>query len=408
MKVGVYLGDSVPQLGGGYTFEEEVCQSLARHRSESRHEFVLVSGAPDEELAALPDSMEVVSVRRSLGYRISKRLSVESRRMVNRLRPPRERRPVVLDPERNLAERGIELVWSVNFNTPVLDLPFITTVWDLQHRLQPIFPEVSTEGHWEARERHFSRTLRRATAVIAGTEAGKKEIQTFYQVPAERIWTLPHPTPRFALEPTPGEGADVKSKYKLPAQYMFYAAQFWPHKNHVAILHALKILRDEHAVQLSVVFVGSDRGNLQYIRELAGKLALTDQVVFPGFVSRDELVAFYRGALALVYPTYFGPENLPPLEAFALGCPVIASAVSGSEEQFGDSAVLFIPVDHRQLADAIRQLHGDEDLRMSLVERGRSRARRFTGTDFVRKAFSMLDAIEPIRACWTSGVYRHL
>ena len=407
MKVGVYLGDSVPQLGGGFTFEEEVCQSLVRHASETQHKFVLVTSAPSEQVSQLPGSMDVISVRRSLSRRISKRLSAEGQKVANRIRSSGTRRPVVMDAERSLAESGVELVWSLNFNTPVLEIPFITTVWDLQHRLQPIFPEVSTQGHWEARERHFGRTLRRATAVIAGTEAGKREITSFYQVPPERIWILPHPTPGFALERSAGDINKVLQKHALPSEYLFYPAQFWPHKNHVAILRALQILRDEHGLRMPVVFVGSDRGNLEHVRTLVQRCSLSEQVRFLGFVPRDELVALYRAAFALVYPTYFGPENLPPLEAFALGCPVVASAVSGSEEQLGDAALLVDPADHRQLAVAIKRLHDDSELRLALVERGRERARRFTGTDFVRGAFALLEKLEPIRMTWTSGIYRH-
>ncbi len=52
--------------------------------------------------------------------------------------------------------------------------------------------------------------------------------------------------------------------------------------------------------------------------------------------------------------TFFGPENLPPLEAFALKCPVIASNVSGSEEQLGDAAILVNPVNPEEIAQAIQ------------------------------------------------------
>ena len=77
------------------------------------------------------------------------------------------------------------------------------------------------------------------------------------------------------------------------------------------------------------------------------------QIKILGFVKREELIALYENAMALVYATYFGPENLPPLEAFALGCPVIASSVPGSEEQIGDCALLFDPSDHSKLAEHI-------------------------------------------------------
>src|SRR5256885_13294906 len=62
-----------------------------------------------------------------------------------------------------------------------------------------------------------------------------------------------------------------------------------------------------------------------------------DQVEIRDFAARDEVLALYRTAAALVFPTFFGPDNLPPLEAFAAGCPVLASRVEGADEQLGRS-----------------------------------------------------------------------
>jgi glycosyltransferase involved in cell wall biosynthesis len=67
-----------------------------------------------------------------------------------------------------------------------------------------------------------------------------------------------------------------------------------------------------------LVFVGADKGNYQYIRELADELAISAQIYFLGFVPQEDLISLYRKAFAIAYVTFFGPENLPPLEAFAL------------------------------------------------------------------------------------------
>ena len=114
----------------------------------------------------------------------------------------------------------------------------------------------------------------------------------------------------------------------------------------------------------------------------------------------EDLVALYRGAFALAYVTFFGPENLPPLEAFALGCPVIASDVSGAREQLVDAALFVDPRNPAEIAAAIKQLHDDDNLRSSLIDKGRARAERWTATEFVRGVFAALDEFEPVRRCW--------
>ena len=213
-------------------------------------------------------------------------------------------------------------------------------------------------------------------------------MEKFYGVPSERIKILPHPTPRFALNAQPPADSDVLSRYGLSPGYLFYPAQFWPHKNHANLLRAVAELRDQHELLFEVVLVGSDKGNQQHIRELANQLGLGSHVHFLGFVSQQDLAVLYQNAFALTYQSFFGPENLPPLEAFALGCPVIAANVSGAVEQLGDAAILVDPKNVEEIAGAIRTLHNDLKLLAELVCRGRERALARTADHFVRGVFS--------------------
>lgn len=396
MKVGVFLGNIIPAEGGGYTFQNDVYRALARLAHESQHQYVVFAHhfrdfEPNLSHLFYSDENKRPPLSERIRYRLGRYL------------PPITPRPVYERVLKNaVGELGLEFIWFASPRFVPVDIPYLAIVWDLQHRLQPWFPEVSNNGQWEHRENFYSRSLQRASAIITGTEAGLAEIVRFYGVPPERIKLLPHPTPSFALaaeNDNEGEAA-VLTQLGLAPGYLLYPARFWAHKNHAGLLYAMRHLRDQHGLILPIVLVGSDGGNQPYIEQLIEHLDLQAQVRLLGFVSRAELVALYRGALALVYPTFFGPENLPPLEAFALGCPVIASRVSGAEEQLGDAALLVEPTDHEGLAEAIRSVFESETLRKTLIERGRQRATRWTGTDFVRGVFTILDEFERIRRCW--------
>mgnify|MGYP002701325384 CR=1 FL=1 len=78
-----------------------------------------------------------------------------------------------------------------------------------------------------------------------------------------------------------------KEKYKLKNDYIFYPANFWAHKNHMYILRAVKILRDEKNIDVAVIFSGSSEGNLEYILTKSKELKIDDFVHYIGFVSRD-------------------------------------------------------------------------------------------------------------------------
>jgi glycosyltransferase involved in cell wall biosynthesis len=186
----------------------------------------------------------------------------------------------------------------------------------------------------------------------------------------------------------------------LPEPFVFYPAQYWPHKNHVALLLALKQLANE-GLRMGAVFTGVDQGNLAHVEATVAELGLEAQVRFLGFVERSTLVALYRRALALAFPSFFGPDNLPPLEAFALGCPVIAAAVPGAEERLGDAALLFDPRSERALAAAVRRLHEEQDLRAECIRRGHQRSAGRSEDDYVASVVDRLDDFESVRRCWS-------
>ena len=403
MNVGVLLSNFSPDVGGGHTFENEVFDSLRRMAGECNHTFKVFVRRNIPAASQLPANVQIIhlSSKRRLLERTRAHLSRCSRLLTLRgIKRWREGHKVDWL-ENVLLSSGVDAMWYPTPGAATTEIPFITVVWDLQHRLQPFFPEVSAEMEWKRRDRHYGDVLRRATYIVTGTQVGKQEIERFYQIAPERIRILPHPTPQFAFQSPVEDEQQVLSRMGIEPGYLFYPAQFWPHKNHANLLRAVKLLREEHGIQIPLVLVGSDKGQqATYIRKLAADLGVEAQLKLLGFVSQDELRVLYRNAFALTYVTWFGPENLPPLEAFAAGCPVIASNVPGSEEQLGTAAMLVDGGSPQSIASAVQSLHEDTQLRESFIHGGLARAHRFEGDDFVRGVFEMLDDFERMRSCW--------
>jgi len=391
MKVGVYFAGFPSQSGGGHTFEQEMLNALIELAGQGDHRFVVFLNSYAEALetgnlqrVVLPPD---VRTKQDLISRLARKFGLA-------------KAPEKVSLQQAAEKEQIEFMWFPTFSYQPVDIPYIGIVWDLQNRLQPWYPEVSHKGLWDFRERYYSAFLRRAAYIITGAQAGREEISFFYNIPKERIRLLSHPVPRVERVPTDAEMGEVLKKFGIVAPYLFYPAQFWAHKNHINLLLALRLLREKYNLHLTLVLTGSDQGNEAYVRRRAREWGLKDAVIFPGFVSREELLALYRGAFTLVYVTAFGPENLPPLEAFALDCPVVASNVPGAEEQLGEAALLVNGFDPDAIAAAVNKLYTDTSLRQSLIERGRARAKKFTSADFVRGIFALLDEFEPVRRTW--------
>jgi glycosyltransferase involved in cell wall biosynthesis len=412
VKVALFISDQqVPSIGGGYTFQSQLVDALLRLNSESKHTFIFYRSGK-----RVLDSDLLYSVNLSRYSEKSNQEWVKSQLITAKKYVSHQlkfldityiyniivyligkcREVKIL---KSLRENQVDLTFSFVPNSPTVNYPYIVTVWDLQHRLQSYFPEVSAFGEWENRENIYIKILNRAAIIVTGTAIGKAEIERFYQIPAERIKVIPLFTPQLTLNSC-GENEAVSSKYGIPDRYLFYPAQFWPHKNHIGLLLAIKCLKEKYNLEFSLVLVGADQGNEAYVREMVVQLDLSNQVYFLGFVPQSDMPQLYQNAFALTFLSFFGPDNLPPLEAMALGCPVIAANVSGASEQLQAAALLVDPKQPEEIALAVKSLLEDAALRQNLIEAGSLRAKQWKADDYIREIFSVLDDFEAIRRCW--------
>jgi glycosyltransferase involved in cell wall biosynthesis len=401
MRIGIFYEARVDRKSGGAAvFQETITDEIGR--IGRRHEVYLFSPTLPAELPEEKTGIRFVKLDAGMPGKLGKLGTVLRRGKKALLEILLDREMPLSSPLNDaVREHNIDLLWFVSVDAEKVEIPYMATVWDLEHRVHPHFPEVSvTDWKWGTRERHYRELLPRAARIITGTSAGKDEIVRFYQVPEQSVHVVPFPTPQFALAPAaPGPG-DVEAR--LPERYLFYPAQFWPHKNHVGLILALKLLREQYGLDFHLVLTGTDKGNLEYVREKTRELGLEQKVTFFGFVEIDFLRTLYRNAFALVYPTFFGPDNLPPLEAFAHGCPVIASKVAGAEEQLGDAALLFDPKRPEEIARLVKELCDFPARRDELIRLGRERAVLWTAGDYVEQVFRIIDDFEPERRCWSS------
>jgi glycosyltransferase involved in cell wall biosynthesis len=296
---------------------------------------------------------------------------------------------------------GVELIIypspePLSFET---GFPYLMAIHDLQHRLQPEFPEVSANGEWERREYLFRNGTRHATLLLADSEVGKEDILNFYGsygATSDRVKVLPFlPACYLGVDISESERQRLRRAYRLPERYLFYPAQFWPHKNHARIVQALGLLKQEHNLKIPVVFCGSYTGEIRErtfreVMSLSSQLGLEKQIHYLGYVPDEDMSGIYAEAVALIMPTFFGPTNIPVLEAWAFGCPVLTSDIRGIREQVQHAGILVDPRSVEAIADGIYRLWTDENLARSLADLGRQRLANYTPADYRRRLMEIL------------------
>lgn len=144
---------------------------------------------------------------------------------------------------------------------------------------------------------------------------------------------------------------------------------------------------------------GWDRREEERLRKLAQRAGVGDRVEFAGQRDREDLIAAYEAADAVVFPVIWRePWGLVPLEAMGIGRPVVATGRGGSGEYLrdGENCLVFEAGDARALADALRRLAQDAELRRRLREHGRQTAARHTESAFNEAVeAAVLDAVGP-------------
>lgn len=167
--------------------------------------------------------------------------------------------------------------------------------------------------------------------------------------------------------------------------YFLYVGARKPHKNLDRLLEAYA--RSKAASEVRFVLSGKPD---TAIMALAGKLGVSDRLVFVGHIPDSELASYYRGATALLFPSYFEGFGLPPVEAMAGGTPVLTTTATSLPEAVGEAALTADPFSVDSLRDGIDRLAFDSALRQHLQIAGPIQARRHSWDKVAAKVQTVL------------------
>jgi len=303
--------------------------------------------------------------------------------------------------EKGLLAADVDLVYFVSPGTTCLALQrlnYIATVWDLCHRDTPEFPEVREFNKFLSREHMYTNTLAQSLFIVCDSKTLTNKISLRYGVDDGRLLAMPFSPAPFAEEEYSIDKIIVLTKYDLKEGYYFYPAQFWAHKNHVRILQALVALKSK-GIQRQVIFCGGDYGNLTHVIATVKKLGLEKDVKFLGFVPAEDMRGLYEGCAAVVMPSYFGPTNLPPLEAWKLGRPLIYS--SHLAKQVGNAALLVNPDLVEELVEAMLRVLC-QSVANDLIGQGFIRLTEIEGVveESEKNMINRLEAFSKRLECW--------
>lgn len=272
-----------------------------------------------------------------------------------------------------LRQEKIDLLHSLAFVTPLVSpCPAVITIYDLSFI---IFPQ-----GFKYLKRLYLTLLTRLSAqkarrIITISESTKRDTMRLLGVPLEKVDVVYCGVDKAFHPLSEREVASFRQKRGLPERIILFVGTIEPRKNVARLIEAYSRLRNG---QVKLVIGGAKGWLYEEVFARVEELALTGDVLFPGYISPDELPLWYNAAELFVYPSLYEGFGLPPLEAMACGTPVITSKVSSLPEVVGEAGLTVDPMDSEGLAEAMSQVLGDRALRQSMRERGLARTGRFS------------------------------
>jgi glycosyltransferase involved in cell wall biosynthesis len=234
----------------------------------------------------------------------------------------------------------------------------------------------------------------KAGKILAVSRATQRDIENLFQIPSERVTVIPNALDeRFLLAGRvsgQAQGAarkeDVRlahERYGVHDPFLLYVGSARPQKNLARLIEAFAAVKGELAgnprfQNLKLLIIGDELSEQPDLRHTVARTRMSKDVRFLGFVPLEILRIFYQSAEVFVFPSLHEGFGLPPLEAMAMGTPVVTSNVSSLPEVVGEAAVTVHPENVFDIARGVLRALTDEALRDDLRARGRQQITRFS------------------------------
>ncbi len=215
-----------------------------------------------------------------------------------------------------------------------------------------------------------------AKKIVTISHFSKRELMDVYKIPEKKIAVVLEGPPALP-EVDETFVAQTKTAFNIDDRYFFYVGNSRPRKNLPGLLRAFAVFAKKNP-DVQLVLAGKIDNRFEDIDAMIAALGLQEHVLRVGFITDEQKVALYKGAISLVFPSFYEGFGLPVLEAQSLGVPVLTSRTSSLPEVGGDSVLYVDPESQKSLVQGLTQMAGSKTLREKLMKKGYQNCKRFS------------------------------
>ncbi len=376
MRIAVNALSVVPgETGGGETYLVELLRAMAVHERAAGHEVIVYAS---ENAADLFDEEGAVRVVR---------LPLDNRRRRRRLFYEHLR----LGPR--LVTDRIDVLYAPGNALPMRCRT--PSVLGIQSLHSFVVPEEMSRFRVAYFRRMVPRSARRADRVLCVSDDIRQLLMDVVPgLDASRVRVVYEGAPEDAAPVEDAERvAAVCARYGVsPGRFVLFVSSLNPFKRPERAVEAVAWWNAQTGTEWPLLLVGrASQEHADRVRAAARAVGAEERITIAGTVSRDDLAALLTSARVMVYPSTVETFGLPPLEAMACGCPVVASNRTSIPEIVGEAGLLVDPDDVPALGAALGRALDDDVLRSELIRRGRERVGRFRWSTAAGETLALLE-----------------
>ncbi len=272
---------------------------------------------------------------------------------------------------------------SVPFYRPYKSVVVIHDLIHLKDNTRPLWDRIRLK--WLTRE-----AIKNADHIIAISNFTKNQIQDFYNIKDNKISVVYHGNDeRFKQINDIGKIDETKYRYKIKGDYILYAGTLRPYKNVNRLIKAFCQIKKEKRINHKLVIVGGKGWGYQNTFNLADNLELSREVIFTGFIDREDMPFLMNGASLFVMPSLREGFGFPAIEAMACGTPVLSSNVACIPEILGKGGYLINPFKEDDIANGMVKILEDRAFQKKLIANGLEQVKQFTWEKSAKKVLNI-------------------
>lgn len=219
---------------------------------------------------------------------------------------------------------------------------------------------------------------RKATRIVAVSEFTKQDVIDTYNIVSQKIDVACNGC-RERFQPiSKSEKAAIKKKFSNGEDYFFYVGAIHPRKNVVRLIAAFDAFKKATGASIKLLLAGRMAWQTGAVSNVLEKISCREDIVFLGYLDAADLPKLTGAALASTYTSLFEGFGIPILEAMHCDVPVLTSTVSSMPEVAGDAGLLVNPNNIEAIADGMKSLYENAELRQELIKKGRIQRKKFS------------------------------